>query len=297
MSDYHKTVLLSEAIDNLNVSAGEKYIDATVGGGGHTREILKRGGIVLGIDADEEAIEYADKDLRLKIKGLSIGKNLILAKGNFKDIDRIAKDNGLGLVRGIIFDLGVSSYQLDTPTRGFSFQSNGPLDMRMDKDLSVKARDLVNSLTKRELIELFTRLGEEYKAPVIAEEIIKARANEPIVTTLELVEIVKKAVPNYSYKINPATKVFQALRIAINDEINNLKESLPKALKLLDKSGRLVVISFHSLEDRIVKNLFREWEQMGLGKIVIKKPITPRAQEIEENRRSRSAKLRVFEKI
>lgn len=298
ISTYHKTVLLQETVDLLNVKSGEKYIDATLGGGGHAGAILDRGGIVLGLDADQDAIDYVQEELRIKKQELRFDKaNLILAKGNFRDIDKIATQAGFEKVKGVVFDLGVSSHQIDTPVRGFSFQSTGPLDMRMDKDLSVKARDLVNSLTKSELVELFTKFGEEYRAPKIAEEIVRTRVNDPIVTTVDLVEIVKKAIPFQNSKINPATKVFQALRIAINDEVNNLRESLPKAWSLLDKNGRIAVISFHSLEDRIVKNMFKEWEKEGSGRIVTKKPVTPTLKELEANNRSRSAKLRVMEKF
>lgn len=298
ISTYHKTVLLQETVDLLNVKSGEKYIDATLGGGGHAGAILDRGGIVLGLDADQDAIDYVQEELRIKKQELRFDKaNLILAKGNFRDIDKIATQAGFEKVKGVVFDLGVSSHQIDTPVRGFSFQSTGPLDMRMDKDLSVKARDLVNSLTKSELVELFTKFGEEYRAPKIAEQIVRTRVNDPIVTTVDLVEIVKKAIPFQNSKINPATKVFQALRIAINDEVNNLRESLPKAWSLLDKNGRIAVISFHSLEDRIVKNMFKEWEKEGSGRIVTKKPVIPTMEELEANNRSRSAKLRVMEKF
>jgi 16S rRNA (cytosine1402-N4)-methyltransferase len=172
----------------------------------------------------------------------------------------------------------------------------GPLDMRMDRNLSVKAEDLVNGLTKGELYELFTKFGEERFARAISETIISTRKIKPIKTTLELVEIVKRSVGRYSHDINPATRVFQALRIAVNDELNNLREVLPKALSLLEKEGRLAIISFHSLEDRIVKNYFLESEQKGLGRVITKKPIVSSEDEIEANNRSRSAKLRVFEK-
>ena len=167
----------------------------------------------------------------------------------------------------------------------------------MDQDLGVKAADLINILTKGELIELFTKLGEEYFASRIAEGIVQARKIEHISTTLELSEIVRRNVPNFKSKINPATKVFQALRIAVNDEFNNLKESLPKAIKLLEPGGRMAVIAFHSLEDRIVKYQFREWEEAGIGKLVTKKPLIPSDEEIKNNKRSRSAKLRIIEKI
>jgi 16S rRNA (cytosine1402-N4)-methyltransferase len=296
MNDYHKTVLLKEAIDYLNIDKGKIYIDATLGGGGHTFEILKRGGRVIGIDADEEALEYAGKDLRVKIKDLRIGNDVFLVKGNFKDVDKIVRENKIKKISGAIFDLGVSSHQLESAERGFSFMKEGPLDMRMDRDLSVKAEGLINILTDRELVELFEKYGEEGFARLIAKGIVRERKISPIKTTTELVEIVKRVVPKFKTDINPATKVFQALRIAINDELNSLKESLPKVYELLNNGGRISVITFHSLEDRIIKHQFKDWEDLGLGKVITKKPVIPTEAELKENRRARSSKLRVFEK-
>lgn len=294
MSEYHVSVLLSETIDLLNIKAGEKYIDGTLGGGGHTSEILARGGEVLGIDMDEDAIGHVEKNLKSQI----LNRKLVLKQGNFKDIDKIATEVGFEKVAGILFDLGVSSHHFDEDDRGFSVQKMGPLDMRMDRNLSVKAEDLVNGLTKGELHELFSRLGEERFAKAITEGIVSARKVKHIDTTLELVEIVRKSIGRYSSpEINPATRIFQALRIAVNDELNSIREVLPKAFELLEGNGRLAIISFHSLEDRIVKNAFKEFEAKGLGTIITKKPIVPSFEEIEANNRSRSAKLRVFEKI
>ncbi len=293
MNDYHKTVLLQEAINALDIKPGKKYIDATLGGGGHTRAILDRSGIVLGIDTDEEALDFVKKNFQLPISNYQ----LQIQKGNFKDIDIIAQKQNFKEVSGILFDLGVSSHQLDTAGRGFSFQADAPLDMRMDHELRVKASDLVNILTKGELIELFTKLGEEHFARQIAQGIVKAREKAPVRTTTELSEIVRENTPNFKTKINPATKVFQALRIAVNDEFNNLREALPKAFKLLDIGGRLAVIAFHSLEDRIVKYQLKDWESQNMGRIITKKPIVPGPDEIRSNNRSRSAKLRVIEKI
>jgi len=296
MNNYHKSVLLQEAIENLNIRAGEKYIDGTLGGGGHTFEILKRGGKVLGIDVDTDAFEFVKNDLGSRIKDLKIGEDLVLIKGNFRDIDKIAKANGFDTVAGILLDLGISSHHVDTAERGFSFQKEGPLDMRMDNDLGVTAGDLVNGLTKGELIELFTKFGEEGFARVISNSIVNARKVKRIDTTTELAQIIKKAVPFSKKGIHPATKAFQALRIAVNDELNSIIEVLPKAVKLLMPGGRLTIISFHSLEDRIVKQLFIEFEGKELGTIITKKPIVPTEEEIEANNRSRSSKLRVFEK-
>jgi len=290
MNDFHIGVLLQEAVDYLNVKPHQKYIDATIGGGGHSFEILKRGGNVLGIDMDQEAIDYVEARIKKE--------SLILVRGNFKDIKQIAKDHGFAKVAGIIFDLGVSNHQLETSERGFSFQKDAPLDMRMDKNLAVTAADLVNSLTKGELYELFTKFGEEIFSRAISSAIVRARQLKKIETTGELANIVSSAVSNRGNKgIHPGTKVFQSLRIVVNDEINNLKQALPQAVSLLESHGRLVVIAFHSLEDRIVKHTFAAWQKEKKGIILTKKPLTPEEKEINENRRSRSAKLRVFEKI
>lgn len=293
MSDYHKSVLLKEAIDWLNIKKEGRYIDGTLGGGGHTQRILESGGKVLGIDVDQEALNYVES----RIKNNELGRDrLILTRGNFKDIDKIAKQNGFDKVDGILLDLGVSSYQLDTPNRGFSFRFDAPIDMRMDNNLSVLAMDLINGLTKGELYELFTKFGEEVNAHAIVNSIIKSRRVKPIATTMQLAELVKGVAgkKNSRIGIHPATKVFQALRIAVNDELNNLETALPKAVELLQKDGRLVVLSFHSLEDRIVKNSFEEFEKKNLGEILTKKPIVPTMNEVFENKRSRSVKLRAF---
>ena len=288
-SDYHTSVLLRETIDALQIIPGKRYIDATFGGGGHSFEILSRGGKVLGIDQDQDAIDEYEKKFK-------IGEDLILVKGNFKDIDRLALDNGFKNAAGVLFDLGVSGHQFDQADRGFSFQHDGPLDMRMDRDLGVKASDLIHILTKGELYELFTRLGEERFARSIVSGIIRARQIKKIETTAELAEIISRSVPYRQKGINPATRVFQALRIAVNDELHSLTEALPKARDLLEDTGRIAVITFHSLEDRIVKHQFRDWEEKGFGKVITKKPLTPNEEEIEMNNRSRSAKLRVFER-
>ncbi len=286
MSNFHKSVLLQEAIDGLNVKAREKYIDATLGGGGHAGEILKHGGIVLGLDVDEDALAYVNKNFKFQISNFK----LTLAKGNFRDIDKIARLNNFEKVAGIIFDLGVSSHQIDTSSRGFSFQNEGPLDMRMDRDLGVRALDLIKILTKGELYEIFTKFGEETHAWEISSAIVRTRSIKPIETTADLAKIV--------FKIEgQSKKVFQALRIVVNDELNAITEALPKALGLLEQNGRLCVISFHSLEDRIVKNKFLEFEENKMGKIITKKPIVPTKVEIEKNKRARSAKLRIFEKL
>lgn len=291
MSKYHTTVLLQEAIDALQIQSGEKYIDATLGGGGHTEAILERGGIVLGIDQDKEALEYVKENFKFQISN----GQLTIAQGNFKDLGRIAKENGFDVVAGILLDIGVSGHHLESGERGFSFLLPGPLDMRMDTNLSVKASDLVNGLTKGELVELFTKYGEEPFAKKIAEAIVVARLNKPFETTVELADAIAAHVPKIS-KVHPATRVFQALRIAVNDELHALEAVLPQAIELLEEKGRLAVITFHSLEDRIVKKTFEEFESQQKGKVMTKDVITASEEEIEANKKSRSAKLRIFEK-
>lgn len=297
MNKYHTSVLLQEAIDALNVKPHQKYIDATLGGGGHTSSIIERGGLVLGIDADSEAIEFAEK---LKTQNLKL-KNLTLARGNFANIDELARENGFDKVSGILFDLGVSSHQLDTPERGFSYLKSGSLDMRMDLGLGVKASDLVNALGRKELYEIFKNFGEERRANAVVELIISRRRIAPFQTTADLSLTLATA---YGFKdvtdfarATSSKRVFQALRIAVNNELGSLEEALPRGLELLEKNGRLAVITFHSLEDRIVKKAFVRFEDEEKGKIITKKPILPTRQEMKENSRSKGAKLRIFEKI
>ncbi len=295
MSNYHKSVLLQEAINALSVKSGQRYIDATLGGGGHTKAILEKGGLVLGIDVDQDAIEFAQKNYESRIKN----QKLRLARGNFRDIDTIAKANGFEKVAGILFDLGISSHQIDSAERGFSYIKSGPLDMRMDQGLGVKASDLVNALGKKELVDLIRGLGEEPNANKIADLLIKRRKIAPFKTTDDLTLTLAtvygfKTINDFS-RATSGKRVFQALRIAVNDELGSIKDSLPKALRLLEKGGRIVIISFHSLEDRIVKRAFLEFEREGKGVVLTKKPILPTEEEILENGRSKSAKLRIFE--
>ena len=299
MNDFHTPVLLREVIDFLRVKKGSTYIDATLGGGGHAIAILKRGGILLGIDCDQDAIDYTD--LRIKNSKFRINEDFFLIRGNFKEIDKIARLKGFEGVSGVLFDLGVSSYQLENPERGFSYQKEGPLDMRMDKKLKVQAADLLSILTKGELDELFFKLGEERNARIISDAIVRTRGIKPIRTTEDLRLIIQESLGKKSRtsaleRRLISRRVFQALRIAVNDELNNLREALPAAYTLLEKRGRVVVISFHSLEDRIVKNTFKEFESKNMGRIITKKPIVPSFSEIKKNTRSKSAKLRVFEK-
>ena len=293
MNNYHTSVLLQEVLTFLAVTHGELYIDCTLGGGGHTFEIIAKGGRVLGFDVDSDAITYVKEKLREK--GLTEGKELTIVQQNFSQIGSIAPRVGFGTVAGILMDLGVSSHQFDEAERGFSFQP-GPLDMRMGRELQVKARDLVNALGEKELTELFEKYGEEPFARKIAKAISSRRKQKLFETTDELAALIKQTIHSDG-AIHPATRVFQALRIAVNDELHALEEVLPQAVQLLKPGGRLVIISFHSLEDRIVKKAYEEFEREGLGKIVTDKPVVATDEEVLLNRRSRSAKLRVLERI
>lgn len=288
---FHKSVLLHKTLDFLNPKSGDLFIDATAGGGGHTFELLRRGARVLAIDRDQEAIEQ----IRSKRE---IDGHLTLVKGNFANIGQIARANGFEKVNGILFDLGVSSYQLDTPERGFSFQKEGPLDMRMDPDLNLRAGEIVNRFERRRLYEIFKTFGQEKFSRAISKAICSARQIKPIETTAELAQIIKYAVPRgvgkNKRKVHPATKAFQALRIVVNSELLNLEEALVQTQELLKIDGRLVIISFHSLEDEIVKRFFKQNKNFN---ILTKKPIGPEEIEINQNPRARSAKLRAAVRI
>lgn len=281
----HTSVLLKETIEALNVTQGGRYIDATIGGGGHTREILDRGGTVLGIDQDRDAIDF------LKGEFVSGSENLTLLHGNFSDIKELAKKNGFKKVEGIIFDLGLSSYQIDDSGRGFSIKKDELLDMRMDARTQVSALDIINSWNRDELYEIFTKFGEIRPARAITSAIERARRVKRIETTGELALLIEENVRKEG-KIHPATKVFMALRIVVNNELTNLKKGLVESLEILEPKGVLAVISFHSLEDRIVKNVMRE-----SGYLNSRKPILPEYEETRKNPRSRSAKLRILTKI
>jgi len=309
MDRFHIPVLLSETINGLKITNGKKYIDATLGGGGHTRVILEKGGIVLGIDFDPEALEYVRENYKLQITRLQMPPattskmladggqanfKLKIIKGNFKDLKVIAQHNGFNKVAGILFDLGVSSHQLETSYRGFSFNTTAALDMRMDPDLQVTAADLINGLNEGELYELFNKYAEEFYSRAIARAIIRARAIKPVTTCDQLAQIIIRVRgKGRGERTHPATRIFQALRIAVNDELNNLKTALPQTIDLLERDGRLAIISFHSLEDRIVKNFFKQKEREGIFKIISQKPIRPSDSEVKTNSRSRSAKLRI----
>ena len=309
---YHIPALLNETVKALDIKPKHKYIDATLGGGGHSVEIVKKGGILLGIDQDPEAVSYASE----RLKNAQACPDLLppkLVQSNFAEIDKVAKEFGFEKVAGILFDLGVSSHQLETSNRGFSFNQEGPLDMRMNPNLSVTAKDLVNGLNEGELAELFWKLGEEKFSRRFAKAICQARLNKPIETCNDLSQIILQEVsPRGRFARtpachrlaakqlagrHPATRVFQALRIAVNDELNSLKIALPKAVELLESQGRIVVLSFHSLEDSIVKRFFIDQMGKGILKIISKSPITPTKEEVRLNPRARSAKLRAAEKI
>nr|MBI5456024.1 16S rRNA (cytosine(1402)-N(4))-methyltransferase RsmH [Candidatus Levybacteria bacterium] len=297
MNNFHAPVLLKEVTEFLKIKKQEKYIDATLGGGGHAQAILNLGGIVLGIDVDQDALDYVRKNQESRIKN----KELTLAKGNFRDIEEIAHLNSFEKVSGILFDLGISSHQIDTPERGFSFLKEGPLDMRMDKDLGVTAETLVNVLTKGELYDLFNKLGQEHRAFAISGNIVRARRVKAVQTTSELARIIEQAYgirgDASDFTKNVVNKrVFQALRMAVNTELENIEQALPKAIYLLKGKARIVVISFHSLEDGIVKRTFKDFEKKNMGKIITEKPVSVTKEELKKNSRAASAKLRVFEK-
>ncbi len=298
MSSVHSSVLLQESIEGLNIKDDSLFVDATFGGGGHTRAILEKAKNVkvIAFDQDKGAWVRALP----KIKGL---ENKVIFKNlNFKNIDKGLSEEGIKEVSGILFDLGISSDQLDNSLRGFSFLRDEELLMTMkelpnEEDLT--AKEIVNTWSEESLADIIYGYGEERYARRIAHNIVNDRKIKEIHTTFDLIEIIKKSVPA-SYlrmKIHPATKTFQALRIATNDELRILEEALNKSFDLLINSGRLVVITFHSLEDRIVKNFFRNKVLEKRGILVNKKPIIPSKEEILNNKRSRSAKLRIIEKL
>ena len=288
--EYHKPVLLKETIESLKVEKEKLYIDATLGDAGHTLEILKQGGKVLGIEINEEALKRATE--RISKEGFE--RNFFGVVGNFKNIEEIAQNNGFGKVSGVIFDLGYSSIELEDMGLGLSFQLDEPLDMRLDKNLGVTAADLVNSLSEKELASLIYRYSDERMSRKIAEAIVEDRKLKKIQTTGDLVEIIKSvSSPGYERgRINPATRTFQALRIVVNDEIENLEKSLPQAARLLLPGSVIVLITFHSLEDMVAKDFSRR-ARPSVSEMY-KKPLTPAEEEIRTNVRSRSAKLRVF---
>jgi len=295
----HESVLLHETIDGLELSSGDIVVDGTLGRAGHAiKAIQKEPSIfILGIDRDQDAL--TESKLKLEAAGAQEGVSFKLYKGNFRDMDIFLQESGKDHANRIILDLGVSSPHLDSSGRGFSFRFDEPLLMTMEKEPgkdAFTARDIVNGWNEEDIANVIYAYGEEHYARRIAKKIVEARAISPIETTFALVEIVKSAVPG-AYKkgkTHPATKTFQALRIAVNDELASLKKGLATAYSVLAPGGRLAVISFHSLEDRIAKVSMKEWEKEGLGKQSTKKPIVPSDEEMERNPRSRSSKLRIF---
>jgi 16S rRNA (cytosine1402-N4)-methyltransferase len=295
---YHMPVMVYQTIDYLKLRPGMTVVDATVGTGGHTEQILQRispGGTLVGIDRDAQSLALA----RERLGAYSASCRLV--HGNFVDLDKILKSEGIKLVDGMIFDLGISTYQLQNAERGFSFQNEGPLDMRMDQDSYISAYDLVNNLNEEEISSLLWNFGQERWHNRIAHLLVRERQRHPINTTRELADIVARSIPSRYrrsyYRIHPATRTFQAVRIAVNRELEILEESLNKGIAALKAGGRICVISFHSLEDRVAKFAFRKASAAGSVEIITPKPKTPEQDEINSNPSSRSSKLRVAERL
>jgi len=285
----HIPVLLNEVMQYLNLRSDGRYVDATFGAGGHTRELLERaspGGRVLAIDQDESAIAQGRIDLQ------SYGSRLELVKANFREIESIVLEHGFVGLDGILADIGVSSMMLDDPLRGFSFMREGPLDMRMDLDQPLTAADVLNTYNEKEIANILFNYGEERRSRQIASSIVRCR---PLSRTTDLTRAIERVLGGRRFgKIHPATRTFQALRIFVNDELRSLEKFLDSSMKVLRPGGRLVLVSFHSLEDRIVKNKFRAPDVPGVA--LTRKVITAAVDEIHRNPRSRSARLRAWEK-
>lgn len=304
----HYSVMLAETIEELNIKPDGIYLDGTLGGGGHAYQVCKRleGGHFYGIDQDDAAIAAAGARLS------EFGDKVTIIRNNYCNAKAALLERGVTGVDGIVLDLGVSSHQLDTEDRGFSYRFDAPLDMRMDRRQTLTARDIVNNYSEMELFRLIRDYGEDQFAKNIAKHIVKARADKPIETTFELNEIIKAAIPaKMRQNGHPSKQTFQAIRIECNRELEVLRNSLDDLIDLLNPGGRLCIITFHSLEDRMVKTSFKQNEnpctcppefpvcvcgKVSKGKVITKKPILPSKQELEENSRSKSAKLRVFEK-
>lgn len=306
----HTTVLLKETVDGLDIKPDGIYVDCTLGGAGHSEYLLSQlneDGRLYAFDQDETAIKHAKEKLS------SYSSQVTFIQNNFKNIEEELHSRGIEQVDGILYDLGVSSPQLDTPERGFSYNYDAPLDMRMNQDAQISAYDVVNDWTFQDLWRIFTRYGEEKFAKQIARKIEAAREIKPIETTFELVELIKDGIPAPARRKggHPAKRIFQAIRIAVNDELGVFEDSLKQAISLLKPGGRISVITFHSLEDRICKSVFKQHSDLPelppglpiipeefkpLLKLVVRKPILPSEEELENNNRSRSAKLRIAEK-
>ncbi len=307
----HKSVLLNETIDNLNIKPDGIYVDGTLGGGGHSYEICKRlspEGRLIGIDQDEDAIKAASERLS------EFKDRVTIVRSNYCEIAQVLKDLGIEGVDGIILDLGVSSFQLDTTSRGFTYREDAPLDMRMDQRQETTAATIVNTYSEFDLYRIIRDYGEDKFAKNIAKHIVMAREEQPIETTGQLIEIIKAAIPMKVRAVggHPAKKTFQAIRIELNKELEVLNDSVETMIDLLNDKGRICIITFHSLEDRIVKTKFKNCEDTCTcppsfpvcvcgnkpkGKVITRKPIIPTEEEIVANKRSKSSKLRVFERI
>jgi len=293
----HIPVMMEEVLDYLDLGPGKIIVDATAGTGGHSEAILEKispGGRLIAIDRDEESLEVC----RGRLKDFSGAVDFVRA--NFVDIDSVLGDLGIQKVDGILFDLGISSYQMDDAERGFSFQKEGPLDMRMDRAARISAYDLVNNLNEDEISALLWNFGQERWHNRIAQMLVQEREKQPVSTTRQLADIVRRSIPyRYRYahhRIHPATRTFQAVRIAVNAELETLEDAVRKGVLSLAKGGRICVISFHSLEDRVIKFAFRRLASEGTIDIVTVKPLVPRWSEIKANPRSRSSKLRVAQR-
>lgn len=303
----HKPVMLYECMEGLNIHENGIYVDCTAGGGGHSMEIAKRlqgSGKLIALDRDPDAVKTA-------AERLSVFGNAQVIRSNYSNADKVLEQLGIDGCDGILMDLGVSSYQLDNPERGFSYHNDAPLDMRMSRE-GISAYDIVNGWSKEQLSKIIYEYGEEKFAGRISDRITAVRSEQPIETTLQLAQVVKDAVPAAAKRVkNPCRKTFQAIRMAVNGELDHLSVGLDAAFNSLKKGGRLVVITFHSLEDRLVKQRFASYckgcicppdfpqcvcGRVPLGKLVNKKPITAAEKELEENNRSRSAKLRIIER-
>ncbi len=306
----HYSVMLNETVEGLNVKSDGIYADGTLGGGGHAEKVLgmlSEDGRYIGIDQDEDAIRAASERLKC------FGSKFTAVKSNYESMKSVMSDLNIKGLDGIVIDLGVSSFQLDTPERGFSYRTDAPLDMRMDKSMKMTAYDIVNDYPERELYRIIRDYGEDRFAKNIAKHIRMARERKPVETTLELAEIIKNAIPAKmrAGKGHPAKQTFQALRIELNRELEVLGNTLDDFVELLNPGGRLCIITFHSLEDRIVKSAFKKYENpctcppdfpvcmcgaVSKGKVITRKPILPSEEELEVNSRSKSAKLRIFER-
>ena len=306
----HISVMLNECIEGLNINKNGIYVDGTIGGAGHSSEILKRldnNGLLIGVDQDADALKYSKEKL-------SEFSNVLFVHDNFSNIKNILKENNIEGIDGILLDLGVSSYQLDNPARGFSYMQDAKLDMRMNEESNFSAWDVVNTYSKQQLEKVIKDYGEEKWASRIAEFIVNERTNKTIDTTFELVDIIKAAIPARARRDgpHPAKRTFQAIRIEVNKELEILKKSVEDCIDVLKPDGRICIITFHSLEDRIVKNVYKEKENPCTCppefpvcicgrkpeiKIITKKPVTPSKEELDLNPRSRSAKLRIAQKI